>query len=66
MKGEEIPILLVYFIACLGECIQARSTAGNNRFQNTLGLAGMELTLFIAAQTVLCFRSVTKTMLITH
>ena len=31
-----------------------------------LGLAGMELTFFIAAHMVLHFRFVTKTMLITH
>lgn len=31
-----------------------------------LGLAGMELILFIAAHKVLCFRFVTKTALITH
>jgi len=31
-----------------------------------VGLAGMELTFFIAARVALCFASVAKTALITH
>jgi len=33
---------------------------------SVLGLAGMELILFITAGMVLCFGFVTRTMLITH
>lgn len=35
-------------------------------FLTVLGLAGMEVTFFIAAHTVLCFGFVATTVLITH